>query len=453
MIDLNTNIKENKILVVGLARSGKAAAEALRSLGAEVDVYDAKFDEEKRLWADSIGCATLYSDENAIRNDYDMLVLSPGVSPEKAFIKSAASHGAEIIGELELAYRIGRGKYIAITGTNGKTTTTTLVGEIFAASGRAFRVVGNIGTAVLTCATDVDDLTYMVTECSSFQLETTKYFKPIVSALLNITPDHLDRHGNMENYFIAKSKIFQAQDENEYFVYNADDELCVRAAAMCKSVAVPFSRTKPSDSGAFLNGEKIVVKDAGVSYELCDVDQLKIKGTHNIENVLAAAAICYFAGIEPSLISSVIMKFSGVEHRMESCGTVNGVNYVNDSKGTNPDASLKAIASYKNIVLIAGGYDKGAEFDSFIEGFAGNVKAMVLIGVTAEKLQKAARRKGFSPVYMAEGMADAVKKASELASSGDTVLLSPACASWDMYKCFEDRGKDFKACIENLAIQ
>ena len=450
MVNSNRDMGEKKILVVGLARSGKAAAEALRHLDADVDIYDVNLDEEKRSWAKGIGCGKLYSDESEIENGYDLLVLSPGVPPNKDFIKSAAFGGAEIIGELELAYRIGHGKYIAITGTNGKTTTTTLVGEIFKASGRECRVVGNIGTAVLTCATDVDDRTYMVTECSSFQLETTKYFKPEVSAILNLTPDHLDRHGNMENYFMAKAAIFQAQDENDYFVYNADDEFCVRASEMCPSKAIPFSRTKNLNSGAFLSDGKIVIKDEDSLYEICTIEQLKIPGTHNIENPLAAAAICYVSGIEPKMISSVMTQFSGVEHRMENCGFVNGVHYLNDSKGTNPDAALKAIATYKNIVLIAGGYDKGAEFDSFIEGFNGNVKAIVLIGITAEKIRNAAERKGFSEIYMADGMADAVIKASDLASDGDTVLLSPACASWDMYRCFEDRGDDFKICVENL---
>ena len=439
-----------RALVVGLGRSGKAAAEALVHMGAEVDAYDGTEDAEKREWAKSIGAAISFGDRPAHVKDYDMLVVSPGVPTDKDFIKEAAADGAEVIGELELAYRYGKGRYVAITGTNGKTTTTTLVGEIFKAAGIKTEVVGNIGVAVMTKAMDATDDTWLVTECSSFQLDTTKTFKPVVSALLNITPDHLDRHKTMENYAAAKAKIFANQDETQYFVYNDDDELCKAEAKKCKATLVPFSRKRQLDFGAFVKDGNIVIRNRKVDYVICAVDKLKIPGLHNLENALAAAAIAFFSGIDMDTISRTIASFSGVAHRIEDCGTVDGVKYINDSKGTNPDAAIKAVISFKNIILIAGGYDKGASYDEFIAAFDGRVKELVLMGVTAQKIKAAAEAAGFTHIHMVADMKEAVEKSHALAKPGDVVLLSPACASWDMYKKFEDRGDDFRNRVKDL---
>ena len=441
-----------RALVIGLGRSGKAGAEALVKMGAEVDVYDGNEDIEKVEWAASIGAEASFGERPANVKGYDMLVLSPGVPKDRDYVLEAEADGAEIIGELELAYRYGNGSYYAITGTNGKTTTTTLVGEIFKAAGLPTEVVGNIGVAVMTRAMDVSPETCMITECSSFQLDTTKEFKPVISALLNVTPDHLDRHKTMENYAHAKARVFANQGPDEYFVYNDDDELVKSLTKECRARLIPFSsRRELTTSGAYVKGGDIVVRDRKFIFVICRADALKIPGQHNLENALAAAAIAYFAGIKIDVIAHVLKTFKGVEHRIEDCGTVNGVKYINDSKGTNPDAAIKAVLSFRNIILIAGGYDKGASFDEFIAGFDGRVKSLVLMGVTAPKIREAAEKAGFKDIHMVKDMKEAVKTSTELASEGDTVLLSPACASWDMYKKFEDRGDDFRNCVKALS--
>ena len=440
-----------RALVIGLGRSGKAGAEALVNMGAEVDVYDSNEDIEKRDWAGSIGAAISFGERPVNVKGYDMLVLSPGVPTDKEFIKEAEAEGTEVIGELELAYRYGNGKYVAITGTNGKTTTTTIVGEIFKEAGKKTEVVGNIGVAVMTKAMDVDDDTYLVTECSSFQLDTAVNFKPEISAVLNITPDHLDRHKTMENYANAKGKIFANQGPEEYCIYNYDDEIVRELVKNCKAKLIPFSRKREFEcSSAYVKNGNIVVRDGKFIFVVCRDDALKIPGLHNLENALAAAAISYFVGIKIDVIAKVLKTFKGVEHRIEDCGTVNGVKYINDSKGTNPDAAIKAVMSFRNILLIAGGYDKGASFDEFIAGFDGRVKTLILMGVTAPKIKEAAERAGFTDIHMVKDMKEAVTTASRLAVKGDTVLLSPACASWDMYKKFEDRGDDFRNCVKEL---
>ncbi len=441
---------------MGLGRSGRAAAEALAGLGAHVCVYDARADEEKRLWASRLGVGISFGERPESVKGFDIVVVSPGVPPDKDFIREAREDGAEVTGELELAYRCGRGKYIAITGTNGKTTTTSLTGEIFRAAGLKTEVAGNIGVAVVGRAMEADDDTYLITECSSFQLETTDKFKPRISAILNITPDHLDRHRTMENYALAKAKIFANQSADEYFVYNEDDELTRRVAETCRAVKVPFSRKKELSFGAFVKDGNIVVRDSGsaggADIAICGADGIKMPGLHNLENALAAAAIAYFSGIDAHVIGDTLRSFSGVAHRIEDCGVRAGVRYINDSKGTNPDAAVRAVLSFENIILIAGGYDKGARYDELIESFYGRVKALVLMGATAGKIRSAAEKAGFSDIYMAGTMKEAVETASRLSRPGDTVLLSPACASWDMYDNFEDRGDDFKKCVNALEL-
>lgn len=443
-----------RALVIGLGRSGKAGAEALINLGAEVDVYDGNEDVEKKEWAKSIGAEASFGQRPGNVKGYDMVVLSPGVPTDREYVLEAQADGAEVIGELELAYRYGKGTYYAITGTNGKTTTTTLLGEIFKEAGRNTEVVGNIGVAVMTKAMDVTEDACLITECSSFQLDTTVNFRPHVSALLNVTPDHLDRHKTMENYAAAKAKIFANQGPEDFFVYNDDDEIVRNLAKQCPATCIPFSRTHEiSGSGAFVKNGDIVVRDRNFIFIICRADALKIPGQHNLENALAAAAMAYFSGIEIDAITRVLKTFRGVEHRIEDCGTIDGVKYINDSKGTNPDAAIKAVLSFQNIILIAGGYDKGASFDEFIGGFDGRVKSLVLMGVTAPKIREAAEKAGFTDIHMVENMKEAVAVSSKLAVAGDTVLLSPACASWDMYKKFEDRGDDFRNCVKALAHQ
>lgn len=449
-------LEGKRILVVGMGKSGIAATQALLKLGAVVSVYDRK--EEDKLCMSLIQflrtkkVTCYFGKEPDNTGDLDMVVISPGVPLDTGFVQKAREAGAEIIGELEIAYRVGKGKYAAITGTNGKTTTTTLVGEIFKNSGRKTFVVGNVGVAVISKAlcTTKDD--WLVTEVSSFQLETTRDFKPEVSALLNITPDHMDRHKTLENYAQAKAMIFKNQDENQYFVVNYDDEESMKLVQKCPAKVIPFSRKAELPLGCYvIDGDIVIRNEQGQIVEICNKDELKIPGTHNLENALAAAAVGYFAGISPDVIARTLREFEGVEHRLEFSGEVDGVRFVNDSKGTNPDASIKAIEAMKDgIILIAGGYDKGSEYEEFINAFQGKVKHLLLLGKTAPKIRETAERLGFTNITMCKTMDECVRVGYKLASPGDTVLLSPACASWDMYTCFEQRGEHFKNCVRDL---
>ncbi|MBR2736852.1 MAG: UDP-N-acetylmuramoyl-L-alanine--D-glutamate ligase [Firmicutes bacterium] len=439
-----------KALVVGLGKSGRAAADMLYSYGARVDLYDAARSETAIKLAESGDARISFGDRPSNVKGYDILVLSPGVPTDKDFVKEAEEDGAEIIGELELAYRYGRGNYIAITGTNGKTTTTTLAYEIYKEGGLQAELAGNIGIPVASRAMYGTDDTYLITECSSFQLETTKDFHPSVSAILNITPDHLDRHKTMENYIAAKAKVFENQTSEDYFIYNADDEITVRLAEKCPARTVPFSSSRELEEGAFVKSGNIVIRAGGEETVICGRDEIRMPGEHNLQNTLAAAAMAFCSGVPAGKIASAVRKFRGVEHRMEDCGMIDGVRYINDSKGTNPDAAIKAVNSYENIILIAGGYDKKSSYDEFTASFKGRVKALVLIGVTAPKIRESAERAGFTNIYEAAGMGEAVSRCAEIAVEGDTVLLSPACASWDMYPNFEARGRDFKNHVDAL---
>ena len=444
-------MEQNKknVLVIGMGKSGIAAAEALLAAGHTVTVYDKKNREDlpSGLAAslEGKGAIPCFGHDPEAPEQFDQVIMSPGVPVELPFVQAAKAGGAEIIGELELAYRMGKGNYAAITGTNGKTTTTALTGEIFKAAGRKTEVVGNIGVAVVTKALEADEDTWLVTECSSFQLDTTETFRPHVSALLNLTPDHLDRHKTFQNYADAKGKIFASQTAEDYFVVNADDAPSMEQAAKCKATVVPFSRKQELDFGCFVQDGNVVIRTKNETAIICEAKDIYIPGNHNLENALAASAVAYFAGIEPAVIAETLKTFRGVEHRMEYAGSVKGVRFVNDSKGTNPDAAIKALEAIKGgILLIAGGYDKGSTYEEFIAAFGGKVKALLLMGKTAPKIKETAEKAGFSPIYMLKDMEECTRTALELAEEGDTVLLSPACASWDMYSCFEERGEDFK---------
>ena len=449
-------LKGRRVLVVGLGKSGKAAAKALREAEAEVSVQDSKtadkLDTQFRQYMQNEGIKAYLGSVPEDMTAYDMLVLSPGVSPALDYIQQAKAAGAEIIGELELAYRLGGGNFVAITGTNGKTTTTTLVGEIFKASGRNTAVVGNIGNPVVNEAVDSTEEDWLVTEVSSFQLETAVDFRPVVSAILNLTPDHLNRHGTMEAYGAAKAKVAANQSEDEFLVINLDDPAAYELTKYTKATVIPFSRKEKPDKGAYLDGTSIIVKDLnGREHFICETSDLRIIGDHNVENVLAAAAIAYFAGIDPEVIAGAVKEFPGVEHRIEFCGRVDDVDYYNDSKGTNVDAAVIAIKALKEgIILIAGGDGKGQEFDGLAEHFDGAVEALILLGRDAPIIEEAARKAGFTNIYNCKDMPDCVRTAAGIARPGEKVLLSPACASWDMYANFEQRGRHFKQCINEM---
>lgn len=449
------NLQGKKVLIVGLGKSGISVCQTLIDMGVIVSVQDARkeseFDKNFITYLKGKDVACYFDVIPSDLSQFDMLILSPGVSPELPFVVECANNGAEITGELEISYRVSRGNFIAITGTNGKTTTTTLVGEIFKASGRKTHVVGNIGTAAILDAAKADEQDWMITETSSFQLETTKYFKPQISAILNLTPDHLNRHHTMEAYGAAKAKIFANQDESGFLVINYDDKGCFKLSEGCKARIVPFSRKEELEFGAFVTDEKIVIKDDERTVEICPLEDIRIIGSHNIENILAASAIAYFSGIDYKVIGQTVISFAGVEHRIEYCGEVDGVRYYNDSKGTNIDAAITAIKAIKNnIILIAGGDGKGQNFAAFVGSFDGAVKKMILLGRDAKIIAEAADASDFHDYVFCSDMPECIRKANEIAEQGDTVLLSPACASWDMYENFEQRGDHFKECVEAL---
>lgn len=434
-------LKGSKALVIGMGKSGEAAGEALVSLGATVYPYD---DNKPGF----------YNRETLPGLSWDIAVVSPGVPLDIPIIASMREGGTEIIGELELAYRIGKGRFIAITGTNGKTTTTALTGNIFSELGEDSVTAGNIGNPVVTEALKARETTWLITEVSSFQLETIAFFKPVASAILNLTPDHLDRHGDMKGYGAAKARIFENQGPDDSLVYNFDDPLVRALASDCKASLFPFSRKEGLEKGVYLRNGRIILADPEYGYnhmDLMGADEIPIPGAHNLENTLAAAAIAYSAGLAPERIPAGIRSFPGVAHRLEAVAEIGGVKYINDSKGTNPDASIKAVeAMDPGIILIAGGYDKQADYRDWIRAFGGKVKKLILMGKTAPAIRAVAEAEGFSALTLCENMKECVDLASRIAEPGDTVLLSPACASWDMYKRFEDRGDDFKACVEGL---
>ena len=445
-----------KVLVVGMAKSGLASAELLFRLGAHVIIYDAKKrselpDEiaqelEKHNYTDMLG-----ADIMPLIGDIDIMVLSPGVPPGLPFIKAAYDLGKQVIAEIELGFSISKADFIAITGTNGKTTTTALTGEIFKAAGFNTFVLGNIGVPITQEALNTKEGDVVVAETAALQLDATVDYKPVESAILNITEDHLDRYGNMENYIAAKAKIFKNQTEENFCVLNMDNEYCRSLMGSIAARIIGFSVDKELENGAFVRDGSIYFRLDGNEREIIRAGEIRIPGRHNLENALAASALACLYGISSEVIASTLRVFAGVEHRIEFVRTVRGVDFVNDSKGTNPDATIKAIQAMKKpTVLILGGYDKKSDFTDLYKSFTRQIKTVVLLGETADMLAEAARKAGFEDYIMANSLPDAVHKAFSVAEDGYTVLLSPACASYDMFTNFEERGAVFKQIVKEL---
>jgi UDP-N-acetylmuramoylalanine--D-glutamate ligase len=462
--DMKSRYAGKKVLIVGMGKSGAAAMKAFARAGASVTVYDAKDiewgDRELFTRITELDIPRYFNGAEPESEGWDYLVKSPGVPPDLPFIAAAVKNGATLLSDLDPAYELADGDFIAITGTNGKTTTTTLVGEMYEAAGAPCAVTGNIGVPVIETVGKAAPGTVFITEISSFQLEDAREFRPKVAAILHLTPDHLDRHGTMENYGAAKAKVFAYQTKDDYLVYNADDAAVTQLVGEARSRHFPFSRMKELATGAMVRDGRLVIADPGRSVaqagggviDLIAVGELRIPGAHNVENALAAAAIAYCGGIAPKVIAASLRSFRGVEHRMEHVATIDGVNFVNDSKGTNPDASLKAIeASKPGILLIAGGYDKQSDFRPFVRAFGGKVKHLLLMGATAERFKAEAEAEGFTNATICKDMGACVRLGFELATPGDTVLLSPASASWDSYACFEERGDHFKKVVDDLS--
>ena len=450
-----------KAIIIGMGVSGKCAMHALNDLGYELAVQDSKTPEKAdpvvREFCKNNHITEYYGAMPEDFSDFDMMILSPGVDPEKDFVRKAAEQNVEIVGELELAYRLAKGTFVGITGTNGKTTTTTLIGEIFKASGKKTNVVGNIGLPVISVCLNSGPDDWMVTEVSSFQLQTVKEFRPKVCLMLNLSPDHLDRHHTMEEYGRTKAAIWKNQGPEDYLIMNLDDpvlmKLCLEDIEKKPEAKIAgFSRKTEVEFGAFLMGDDLVIRDEeGRIHKLLNKNELKVPGGHNIENALGAAAVSFFCGIEPETIAEVLREFRGVEHRLEFVTEKNNVKIYNDSKGTNTDASLVAISALgENIILIAGGDAKNQDFTYMAEQLGGPVKHVLLFGRDSILIKEAMDKAGYRAYTDCTDLKDCVSKAWEMAVPGDSILFSPACASWDMYPNFEVRGRHFKECVTEL---
>lgn len=452
-------LEGRKVLVVGSGISGLGAVSLLQHFGAEIILYDSnenltKVDLEEKLPVGcKVTCITGKLSED-MAESIEVVVLSPGVPTDIPFVNGFRDRGCSIIGEIELGYLAEKGQVVAITGTNGKTTTTTLVGEIMKAhfSEEKVFVVGNIGNPYTLETLKTKEDTVTVGEISSFQLETVKAFHPRVSAILNVTPDHLNRHHTMEAYAGAKENIACNQTKEEICVLNYDNEYTRTFGERCSAKPVYFSSSHKLENGYYLDGETIVKSEAGKVTRLMNIHtDMNLVGICNVENVMAAIAIAEGMEVPMETILATIKVFRAVEHRIEYVATKRGVDYYNDSKGTNPDAAIQGIkAMSKPTILIGGGYDKQSEYDEWIESFDGKVKWLVLIGQTREKIAECAKAHGFTNIRFADTYEECLELCTSLAESGDAVLLSPACASWGMFPNYEVRGKVFKDYVNAL---
>lgn len=444
-----------KVLVFGSGISGIGATRLLEAVGKQVVLYDGNTSLDPEKMKAQIGENTKaeivlgeLSDE--VIESLEMVVMSPGVPTDLPIVNKMREMGLLISGEIELAYTYGKGDVLAITGTNGKTTTTALLGEIMRNHQDSVFVVGNIGNPYTTEALNMNEKSVAVAEVSSFQLETIHDFRPRVSAILNITPDHLNRHHTMEAYIAAKEDVTKNQTEEDTCVLNYEDEVTREFGKKVKAKVLYFSSQRKLEKGIYLDKGNIVYKDEE-EVILCHVDELQLLGTHNYENVMAASAMAAAYGVPFETIRKTIKEFAGVAHRIEFVCEKNGVAYYNDSKGTNPDAAIKGIqAMNRKTYLIGGGYDKDSEYEEWIEAFDGKVNKLVLLGQTREKIAEAARKVGFEDIILVDSLEEAVKVCAELAKEGEAVLLSPACASWGMFKNYEERGDKFKEYVKAL---
>ena len=453
-------MEKEKVLVVGTGKSGMAATQLLLRTGKLPVLFDSNAELDKD---EILGKLSLSGDEKKQveivlgdlteeeKKALSGVVLSPGVPTDTEFVNDLRNRGLLISGEIELAFEQEKGAVLAITGTNGKTTTTTLLGEIMKATGKKTFVVGNIGNPYTLEAekTDADSVT--VAEISSFQLETIHTFRPRVSAILNITPDHLNRHHTMENYVKAKQDITKNQTKEDYCVLNAEDPYTDAFLEQCPATVILFSSQRELADGYFYADECIYKAVQGKKQKLMNIHEMRLLGMHNVENVMAAIAMADAYGADMEVILGVVRDFKAVEHRIEYVKTVRGVDYYNDSKGTNPDAAIKGIgAMVKPTYLIGGGYDKQSEYDEWIESFGGKVRKLVLLGQTREKIADCAKKHGFTDYIFVDDLQQAVDYCAEHAKEGEAVLLSPACASWGMFPNYEVRGKMFKDMVNAL---
>lgn len=450
-------VEKKRVLLVGMARSGIAAAELLLSHGAIPILYDAKkaesFGEELAPLRGTACEFHLGEDPFLLMENADLVVISPGVPIDSPIAKAARENGIPLIGELELGYSLSQGELLAVSGTNGKTTTVTLLGKMFENAGRITHVAGNIGYPLSAAALNSKKGDVIVAEVSSFQLESIKTFHPCVAALLNITEDHLNRHGTMEQYIRMKQRIFENQTEDDIAVLNMEDPVLFKMADKIKARVAFFSRTREVENGACVENGKIIWRWDGIVKPICDADQILIPGPHNLENALAATAMASARGVPPAVIRHTLQSFTGVEHRIEKVRVLEGITYINDSKGTNVDSTIKAVQSMKApTVLILGGYDKHTDFMPLCREMlaSGMIRHTVVMGETARQITQTLEEAGYQNITQAFSLEDAVQKARSFAVSGGNVLLSPACASFDMFQDYEERGRIFKQIVNAL---
>lgn len=450
-------LSDKRVLVVGLGKSGVASALFLKAHGARVTVSDTKSGDELRneipvLLDHGITVETGGHGERTFRGQ-DLIVVSPGVPFDAPLLQTARSLGEPVIGEIELASHFLPGPVVAITGSNGKTTTTTLTGEILAAGGLPTLVGGNIGTPAISLAGRASRETAVVLEVSSFQLETIQTFHPKISVVLNVTPDHLDRHRTFETYVNAKARIFENQVGDDFAVLNADDPTTVTLAERTRAKVFWFSRKKEVEQGAWVEEGRILFRRGVDQKEIMLVPEIPLKGGHNLENVLAAVCAGALMGCAPEKIRAAVREFKAVEHRLEYVTTIRGVDYYNDSKATNVDATIKALESFPaNIHLILGGKDKGSDYGVLNDLLKQRVKRVYTIGAAAGKIesQMISPKDGGPEVVHAETLEAALRKANAVAEPGDVVLLAPACASFDQFRSYEHRGQVFKEIVRDL---
>lgn len=444
-----------KVLVFGSGKSGIGAVTLLEHEGIDTILYDGneKLSEDEvrsRLPEDSRSEIILGEFPQQKMKEIDLVVLSPGVPTDLPVVQKMKKEGIPVWGEVELAFYFGKGDVLAVTGTNGKTTTTTLLGEIMKSYKEEVFVVGNIGNPYTLEAMKMTPQSVTVAEISSFQLETIHQFAPNISAILNITPDHLNRHHTMENYIKAKEAITENQTKENFCVLNYEDEVLRNFGEKTEATPFYFSSKRELEKGIYLKNGEIIYRNPEKTC-VCRTDELQLLGTHNYENVMAAVAMAALYGVPMDKIRKVIQNFAGVEHRIEYVLEKEGVAFYNDSKGTNPDAAIRGItAMNRPTILIGGGFDKQSEYDEWIESFQGKVKKLILIGETKYKIAETAQRCGFSDYVFADSLEEAVKIAKDEAKAGDAVLLSPACASWDMFRSYEERGEKFKELVKSL---
>lgn len=447
-------LKDKRVLVFGAGKSGISATRLLQRIGATVLLYDGNEDlnirilENKFDISPEIYAGTIPKDK---LDQISLMIISPGIAIDHPFVKEVEEKGIPIWGEIELAYRYCKGKIIGITGTNGKTTTSSLVGEILNAFFKDVYVVGNIGYPFTDIVLETTDESVTVIEISSFQMETIHEFQPDISAILNITPDHLNRHHTMEKYINLKKSIAVNQNKSNLCILNYEDSHTREIGTELESRIMYFSSEHVLEYGLYLDGDDILYKKGDLIEQVCNVNELRVLGKHSYENVMVGVGIGLEMGVPMDVIHKAIISFNAVEHRIEYVDTIDGVSYYNDSKGTNPDASIKAVQAMKGpTILIGGGFDKGLAFDEWIASFNSKVKSLVLMGETREIIADTARKQGFNNIIMVNDLKEAVRISAEKAEDGDVVLLSPACASWGMFENYEQRGRMFKEYVREL---